>query len=68
MRTIAQHIESLNQHNREAFALSARPVRVQKVASHYKAFFDGDGRSVTFGFTPQEAIKRLKFWQKYGQA
>jgi hypothetical protein len=68
MSTIAQHVESLNQRNRELFALSARPVRVQEVGSHYKAFFDGDGRSVTFGESPQHAIKRLKFWQKYGQA
>jgi hypothetical protein len=64
--TVAQGLQKLWEHNLQL--IPSRKVRVQQVGSHYKAFFDGDGRSVTFGETPTEATKRLKFWEKYKHA
>jgi hypothetical protein len=66
MSTIAQQLQPLWEHNLEL--IPSRKVRVQKVGSHYKAFFEGDGCNVTFGTTPSEATKRLKFWEKFGKA
>lgn len=68
MSTVQQQLQPLWENNKAFFAVDERKVRVQQVGSHYKAFFDGDGRNVTFGATPSEATKRLKFWEKFGKA
>ena len=66
MTTIAEGLEKLWVHN--LALIPPRKVRVQQVGSHHKAFFDGDARNATFGATPNEAIKKLKFWEKYNHA
>jgi hypothetical protein len=60
------NITEMQEHNRAL--IPPRKIRVLKAGSHYKAFFDVDGRTVTFGATPTEATSKLKFEEKFGHA
>jgi hypothetical protein len=63
---LIMNITEMHHHNKAL--MPPRRIKVLKAGSHYKAFFDGDGTTVTFGVTPHEATSKLKFEEKYGHA